>query len=54
VADAGRLGLTAAAQCVGATTLMSLLKNYCRSEGVKTGITVGIIGTAPDPSLLRR
>eukprot|EP01104_Vermistella_antarctica_P009166 TRINITY_DN2336_c0_g1_i1.p1 TRINITY_DN2336_c0_g1~~TRINITY_DN2336_c0_g1_i1.p1 ORF type:complete len:638 (+),score=208.18 TRINITY_DN2336_c0_g1_i1:124-2037(+) len=31
-------------QCVGADTLIDLLKNYSRSKGIKTAITVGIIG----------
>lgn len=31
-------------QCVGAELLMSLLANYCRNKGIKTSITVGIIG----------
>jgi nuclear GTP-binding protein len=29
---------------LGASTLLSLLKNYCRSQNIKTSITVGIIG----------
>lgn len=28
-------------QCLGADTLMQLLKNYARSSGIKTAITVG-------------
>eukprot|EP01095_Lingulamoeba_sp_RSL-Kostka_P014752 TRINITY_DN6564_c0_g1_i1.p1 TRINITY_DN6564_c0_g1~~TRINITY_DN6564_c0_g1_i1.p1 ORF type:complete len:631 (+),score=286.82 TRINITY_DN6564_c0_g1_i1:65-1957(+) len=31
-------------ECLGANTLISLLKNYCRSIDMKTSITVGIIG----------
>ncbi|RZF36907.1 hypothetical protein LSTR_LSTR004595 [Laodelphax striatellus] len=31
-------------QCVGAELLMSLLANYCRNKGIKTSITVGIVG----------
>lgn len=31
-------------ECLGATTLLSLLKNYSRSRDVKLSITVGIIG----------
>eukprot|EP00698_Gefionella_okellyi_P013129 TRINITY_DN357_c0_g1_i1.p1 TRINITY_DN357_c0_g1~~TRINITY_DN357_c0_g1_i1.p1 ORF type:complete len:516 (+),score=137.18 TRINITY_DN357_c0_g1_i1:27-1574(+) len=31
-------------QCLGANTLLQLLKNYCRNADRKTGITVGIIG----------
>lgn len=30
--------------CVGADTLLQLLKNYCRNRGIKTAITVGVIG----------
>uniref|UniRef100_A0A069DVQ0 Guanine nucleotide-binding protein-like 3 homolog n=1 Tax=Panstrongylus megistus TaxID=65343 RepID=A0A069DVQ0_9HEMI len=30
--------------CVGAELLMSLLANYCRNKGVKTSITVGVVG----------
>jgi nuclear GTP-binding protein len=31
-------------ECLGAETLITLLKNYCRSLGMKKTITVGIIG----------
>ena len=31
-------------KCVGADTLLQLLKNYCRSADVKTSITVGVVG----------
>jgi len=31
-------------QCIGAETLISLLKNYARSNDIKTNINVGIIG----------
>lgn len=31
-------------ECLGATTLLSLLKNYSRSRDIKLSITVGIIG----------
>jgi nuclear GTP-binding protein len=31
-------------KCVGASTLMSLLSNYCRNKDVKTSIRVGIVG----------
>ncbi|KAL4102997.1 hypothetical protein PRIC1_006738 [Phytophthora ramorum] len=31
-------------KAVGTDALMQLLKNYCRSHGVKTAITVGVIG----------
>lgn len=30
--------------CVGAEILMSLLNNYCRNNGIKTSIHVGIVG----------
>ncbi|KOB70472.1 Guanine nucleotide-binding protein-like 3-like protein, partial [Operophtera brumata] len=30
--------------CVGAELLMSLLGNYCRNKGLKTSITVGVVG----------
>ncbi|BES96212.1 GNL3L/Grn1 putative GTPase [Nesidiocoris tenuis] len=30
--------------CVGAELLMSLLGNYCRNKGIKTTITVGVVG----------
>ncbi|XP_049866377.1 guanine nucleotide-binding protein-like 3 homolog [Pectinophora gossypiella] len=30
--------------CVGAELLMSLLGNYCRNKGMKTSITVGVVG----------
>merc|ERR1712137_1204997 len=36
-----RLGTT---ECLGASTLLQLLKNYSRSQDIKTAITVGIIG----------
>lgn len=32
------------ATCFGAELLMSLLANYCRNKGIKTSITVGIVG----------
>ena len=31
-------------KCVGASTLMSLLSNYCRNKDVKTSIRVGVVG----------
>ncbi|KAG0179442.1 Guanine nucleotide-binding protein-like 3 [Apophysomyces sp. BC1021] len=31
-------------ECLGADTLVKLLKNYCRNVNIKTSITVGIIG----------
>jgi ribosome biogenesis GTPase A len=30
--------------CLGADTLLQLLKNYARSRGLKTAITVGVVG----------
>ncbi|CAH0626787.1 unnamed protein product [Chrysodeixis includens] len=30
--------------CVGAELVMSLLGNYCRNKGIKTSITVGVVG----------
>lgn len=30
--------------CLGADTLIQLLKNYCRNSGIKTAITVGVVG----------
>jgi len=33
-------------ECLGAETLLQLLKNYARSLKLKKNITVGIIGTA--------
>lgn len=31
-------------KCIGADALLQLLKNYCRSAGTKTAITVGVVG----------
>lgn len=31
-------------ECLGATNLLSLLKNYARSRNLKTSVTVGVIG----------
>ncbi len=30
--------------CLGADTLLAMLKNYCRNSGIKTSITVGVVG----------
>lgn len=30
--------------CLGADTLLQLLKNYTRNAGIKTSITVGVVG----------
>lgn len=32
-------------KCIGASTLMNLLSNYCRKNDIKTSITVGVVGT---------
>jgi len=37
-------GILNSGKCLGASTLMQLLKNYCRNRDVKTAINVGIIG----------
>jgi len=34
----------ASSKCIGADALLQLLKNYCRSAGTKTAITVGVVG----------
>lgn len=31
-------------ECLGADTLIQLLKNYCRSQDIKTSVRVGVIG----------
>merc|ERR1712130_36578 len=36
--------LLSTTECLGASTLLQLLKNYSRSKDIKTAITVGIIG----------
>ncbi|KAF5825865.1 P-loop containing nucleoside triphosphate hydrolase protein [Dunaliella salina] len=36
-------GLTGSG-CLGADTLLAMLKNYCRNADIKTAITVGIVG----------
>merc|ERR1712137_1528306 len=36
--------LLSTTECLGAATLLQLLKNYSRSKDIKTAITVGIIG----------
>lgn len=36
--------ITQSSTCVGAEILMSLLANYCRNKGIKTSITVGVVG----------
>ena len=32
------------AECIGAQSLLQLLKNYCRNLNIKTSITVGVVG----------
>jgi nuclear GTP-binding protein len=34
----------AGSACLGADTLLQLLKNYTRNAGIKTSITVGVVG----------
>jgi nuclear GTP-binding protein len=34
----------ASSECLGADTLLHLLKNYTRNSGVKTAVTVGLVG----------
>ncbi|GFR43831.1 hypothetical protein Agub_g4952, partial [Astrephomene gubernaculifera] len=36
--------LGASSACLGADTLLQLLKNYTRNAGIKTAITVGVVG----------
>ena len=36
--------LTTSSECIGADTLIKLLKNYCRNGEIKTAITVGVVG----------
>ncbi|XP_047146481.1 guanine nucleotide-binding protein-like 3 homolog isoform X2 [Hydra vulgaris] len=36
--------LLQSSSCLGASTLLKLLANYCRNSGIKTSITVGIVG----------
>jgi nuclear GTP-binding protein len=37
-------GGTGGAECLGADTLLQLLKNYARNADIKTAITVGVVG----------
>lgn len=39
-----QLLLATTSQCVGATSLMKLLTNYCRHNDIETAITVGVVG----------
>jgi len=43
-AEAASAETLQSSKCVGADTLLQLLKNYCRSADVKTAITVGVVG----------
>lgn len=42
VESAKAIGKTS--ECVGAQSLLQLLKNYCRNLNIKTSITVGVVG----------
>ncbi|KAF7727718.1 Guanine nucleotide-binding protein-like 3-like protein [Apophysomyces ossiformis] len=42
--DAATDKMLNSSECLGADTLVKLLKNYCRNVNIKTSITVGIIG----------
>lgn len=42
--DVANSNLFQSNECLGADTLLQLLKNYCRNLNLKTSITVGIIG----------
>jgi nuclear GTP-binding protein len=47
-ADAAAEGTASAllstSECLGADTLLQLLKNYTRNQGIKTAIAVGVVG----------
>lgn len=36
--------LTSSSKAIGADKLLELIKNYSKSEGIKTSVTVGVIG----------
>ncbi|KAI7898643.1 P-loop containing nucleoside triphosphate hydrolase protein [Cokeromyces recurvatus] len=42
--DIATTSMLNSSECLGADTLIKLLKNYCRNMNIKTTITVGIIG----------
>lgn len=42
--DEGTYGSVGDGVCVGADTLLQLLKNYSRNHNIKTSITVGVVG----------
>ncbi|CAO3625268.1 unnamed protein product [Cunninghamella blakesleeana] len=42
--DLATESLLSSSECLGADSLIKLLKNYCRNINIKTSITVGIIG----------
>ncbi|KAJ3186875.1 Guanine nucleotide-binding protein-like 3 [Gaertneriomyces sp. JEL0708] len=44
ITDKASEGLLSSSECLGADTLVSLLKNYSRNNHMKTSITVGVIG----------
>lgn len=39
-----KTGLLETRECLGADTLLQLLKNYARNKDLKTAITVGVVG----------
>ncbi|KAJ3391384.1 Guanine nucleotide-binding protein-like 3 [Entophlyctis sp. JEL0112] len=42
--DKASTNLLNSSECLGADTLVKLLKNYCRNNSIKTSITVGVVG----------
>lgn len=42
--DIASEALLSSSECLGADTLIKLLKNYCRNADIKTSITVGVVG----------
>ena len=42
--DIASQDLLNSSECLGADTLLKLLKNYCRNNKIKTSITVGVMG----------
>ena len=43
-AESAPMAALQSSKCVGADTLLQLLKNYCRSADIKTSISVGVVG----------
>ena len=41
-------GRSHSSACLGADTLLKLLGNYCHNAGIKTSITVGVVGMCSD------